>query len=78
MNELMSNYQTKRFLMLAKAIELANAEVLNLKDKSSPDSRTVPYLMLTPAQRYGVAKRAAGHGVTASICYFAKNYLNYL
>ena len=30
--------------------------------------------MLTPAQRYEVGKRAAEHGVTASIRYFAKKY----
>ena len=30
--------------------------------------------MLTPAQRYEVGKRAADHGVTASIHYFAKKY----
>ena len=58
----------------ATAIELANAEVLKLKDKSTRDSRTGPYLMLTPAQRYEVGKRAAEHGVTASIHYFTRKY----
>ena len=58
----------------ATAIELVNVEVLRLKDKSPHDSRTGPYLMLTPAQRYEVGKRAAEHGVTASILYFAKKY----
>ena len=56
------------------AIELANAEVLKLKDKAPRDNRTGPYLMLTPAQWYEVGKRAAEHGVTASIHYFAKKY----
>ena len=56
------------------AIELANAEVLKLKDKSPHDSRTGSYLMLTPVQRYEVGKRAAEHGVIASIHYFAKKY----
>ena len=56
------------------AIKLANAEVLKLKDKAPRDYRTGPYLMLTPAQRYEVGKRAAEHGVTASIRYFAKKY----
>ena len=58
----------------ATAIELVNAEVLKLKDKSTCDSRTGPYLMLTPAQRYEVGKRVAERGVTASIRYFAKKY----
>ena len=56
------------------AIELPNAEVLKLKDKAPSDNRTGPYLMLTPAQRYEVGKRAAEHGVTAFIRYFAKKY----
>ena len=34
--------------------------------------RTGPYLILTPAWRYEAAKRVAEHGVTASLCYFAK------
>ena len=31
--------------------------------------------ILTPAQRYEVSKRAAAHGVTAALRYFAKKYL---
>ena len=61
--------------MPTKAIELVNTEVLKLKNKAPCDSRTGPYLMLIPAQRHKVGKRAAEHGVTASICYFAKKYL---
>ena len=34
------------------------------------------YLILTPAQRFEVGKRAAEHGVTASLRYFAKKYPN--
>ena len=58
------------------AIELANAELLKLD--TTCGSRTGPYLMLTPAHRYEIGKRAAKHGVTASrtasIHYFAKKY----
>ena len=32
------------------------------------------YLTLTPAQRFEVGKRAAGHGVTAALRYFEKKY----
>ena len=55
----------------SKAIELANAEVTSLKEE--PRVRG-PYLILTPAQQFEVGKRAAEHGVTASIRYFAKKY----
>ena len=33
-----------------------------------------PYHTLTPAQRLTVGKRAAEHGTTAAILYFAKKY----
>ena len=56
------------------ATELTNAKVLKLD--TACGSRTEPYyLMLTPALRYEVGKRAAEYGVTASIRYFAKKYL---
>lgn len=58
----------------SKAIELANSEVLKLKNKGPRGARSAPYLILTPAQRYEVGKRAAEHGVTASLRYFAKKY----
>ena len=57
-----------------KAIEMANAEVVKVKNKAPRSSRSVPYLILTPAQRYEVGKRAAEHGVTAALRYFAKKY----
>ena len=57
-----------------KAIEMANAEVVKVKNKARRGSRSVPYLILTPAQRYEVGKRAAEHGVTAALRYFAKKY----
>ena len=64
-----------------KAIELANAQVMKvqLEGKTCSDSRGEscqggPYLILTPAQRYEVGKRAAEHSITYSIHYFAKKY----
>ena len=55
----------------SKAIEMANSEVTKLKEQ--PRGRG-SYLILTPAQRFEIGKRAAEHGVTASIRYFAKKY----
>ena len=55
------------------AIELANAKVLELMDKPCGRPRP-PYLILMPAQRFEVGKRAGEHGVTVSIRYFAKKY----
>ena len=57
-----------------KAIEMANAEVVKVKNKAPRGGRSVPYLILTPAQRYEVGKRAAEHGVTAALRYFTKKY----
>ena len=57
--------------VLSKAIELANAEIEKLKEE--PRGRG-PYSFLTPSQRFEVGKRAAEHGVTALIRYFAKKY----
>ena len=57
-----------------KAIELANAKVTKVKDGTSGGTRSRPYLMLSPAQRYEIGKRAAEHGVTASLRYYAKKY----
>ena len=39
-----------------KAIEMANAEVVKVKNKAPHGARSVPYLILTPAQRYEVSK----------------------
>ena len=60
------------------AIELANAKVSRqLKAKNegcSRGSRSKPYLMLTPGQRYEIGKRAAEHGVTATLRYYSEKY----
>ena len=55
-----------------KAIEMTNAEVVKVKNKAPRGSRSVPYLILTPAQRYEVGKIAAEHGITAALRYFTK------
>ena len=57
-----------------KAIELANAKVTKVKDRRSGGTRSGPYLIFSPAQRYEIGKRAAEHGVTASLRYYAKKY----
>ena len=57
-----------------KAIEMVNAEVVKVKNKAPCGGKSVPYLILTPAQRYEVGKRAAEHGVTAALHCFAKKY----
>ena len=61
-------------VVLAKAIEMANSEFVKVKNKTPRGSRSAPYLILTPAQRYEVGKRAAEHGVTVALRYFAKKY----
>ena len=48
-----------------KATELANTEVEKVKNKGPQGTRSAPYLILTPTQRFQVGKQAAEHGVTA-------------
>ena len=55
----------------SSAIEAANKHVAEVL--TAPASRG-PYFKITPAQRFQVWKRAAEHGVAASIKYFEKNY----
>ena len=65
------------------AIKLANDEVskavegvpgMTTAKPRGTHSRPNDYLILTPAQRFEVGKRAAEHGVTASLRYFARKY----
>lgn len=58
------------------AIASANVKVLEAlqgNEEKKKRSRGL-YLSLTPAQKYEIGKRAAEHGVTASIWYFNKKY----
>ena len=61
-----------------KANESANTEVKKVQNKGPRGARSAPYLILTPAQRFQVAKRAAEHGVTAwlmsQICSVAQTF----
>ena len=64
-----------------KAIELANTKVKKLvqpdvacaRDSGGKSSQGGLYLMLTPAQRYEVGKRAAEHGTTCAMHYFLRS-----
>ena len=57
-----------------KAIEMANAEVVKVRNKPLHGTRLAPYLILTPTQRYEVDKRAEELGVIAALRYFTKKY----
>jgi len=67
-----------------KGIEFANTKVRKLVqpylacacDSGGKSSRGGPYLMLTLAQRYEVGKRAAEHGTTCAMHYFAEKHPN--
>ena len=52
-----------------KAIESANTEVEKVKNREPRGARSAPYLILTPAQRFQVGKKAAEHGITAWLCH---------
>ena len=55
------------------AIAAANQKVSETIEKPLRSTRD-PYLKLTPAQRFTIRKRAAEHGTTATIKFFAKKY----
>jgi len=67
-----------------KAIKLINAQVKKVQLGKTHDSegeskgecsrRGGPYLMLTPAQRYEIGKRASEHGTTNTMRYFSWKY----
>ena len=57
-------------LMPSTAISTANSSV----KKEMKRSARSPYLNLTPAQRYQVGRRAAEHGVTSTIRYYAQKF----
>ena len=59
------------------AIASANVKVLAALEDGEEMKKKVsrgPYLSLTPAQKYEIGKRAAEHGVTASIRLYKKKY----
>ena len=58
----------------SKAIRAANKSIEQLLEPKLKGVRKTPYLVLTPAQRFAVGKRAAEHGVTATIRYYAKRF----
>jgi len=69
--------------VLSSSIQAANVRVSKVVEgrlgmpgevKSKSGSRK-PYLHMTPGQRFQIGKRAAEHGVTTSMRYFAKNTL---
>lgn len=63
---------------LSKVVPSSSIHAVNknieelLQEKKS--GRKGPYITLTPAQRYSVGKRAAEHGITATIRYYAKRF----
>jgi len=60
----------------SSAISAASKKFIKALDDAQESKKRSrgPYLSLTPAQKYEVGKRAAEHGVTASMHYFAKKY----
>ena len=58
-------------LVTSSAIHAANESVRELL-KEKRGAKKAPYLILMPAQRYVIRKRAVEHGVTATIRFYAK------
>ena len=59
--------------VLSKAIVEANEKVTKLLEKPIKSARG-PYHTFTPAQKLTIGKRAAEHGTTAAMRFFAKKY----
>ena len=56
----------------SKAIRAANETIQQILEPK--EVKKVHYVFLTPAQRFAVGKRAAEHGVTATLRYYAKRF----
>ena len=59
-------------LIPSSAIVSINSSVKEEMKKTR--SKRAPYLIKTPAQRFQVGKRAAKHGVTATIRYYTRKF----
>ena len=57
----------------SSAIERANTSVMPIIEHLESGKRG-KYLILTPAQRYKIGRRAAEHGVTATLCYYSRRF----
>ena len=55
----------------SSSIERANASIAPIIERQESGKRG-PYLILTPAQRYEIGRRAAEHGVTATLRYYSR------
>ena len=55
------------------AVSSANAKATDVLEKQTSSTRG-PYLMLTPAQKYQIGKRAVECGTTAAIRYYQKKF----
>ena len=62
-------------VLLSKVVLSSVITAINssMKDEMKRSARA-PYLILIPAQRYELGKRAAEHGVTSTIHYFARKF----
>ena len=58
----------------SKAIRAANESIQQILEPK--EVRKAHYVFLTPAQQFSVGKRAAEHGVTATLRYYAKRFPN--
>ena len=57
----------------SSAIERANTSVMPIIEHLESGKRG-KYLILTPAQRYEIGRRAAEHGVTATLRYYLRRF----
>ena len=57
-----------------RQLKWQNAKIVKVKNKPPCGTRSVPYLILTPTQRYEMGKRAAGQSITTALRYFTKKY----
>ena len=69
-----SRWRFKQNHLFIKAIHAANESIQQLLEPKLKGVRKTPYLILTPTQRLAVGKRAAEHGVMATIRYYAKRF----
>ena len=63
--------------LIANPLDSASSNKSEHESKIYPSqlkTKRQPYLILTPAQRYEIGKRAAENGIAASLRYYARKY----
>ena len=58
----------------SSSIGITNTHMCQVQQEASSERSQGPYILLTPAQKFSIGKRAAENSITATLCYYPKTY----